>query len=342
MPPRSDLYSSVEPFGRPRRSRAVAELLETFVPYVALNVVMVMAVRGGHPVVALALTGLAAGFLVRLFIIFHDCCHGSFFPSRHANRIVGYAAGLLTLTPFDKWQRSHAEHHATAGDLDRRGVGDVWTLTTREYRRRRRRSDSSTACSETHSSCSAWARRSCSCAATECVGPGASRRERFSVHFTNAGLVAALLVAHLDDRVADADVDTNAHAFCLPARSGCGCFTCNTNSKTRTGRVVEHGNRCGRRWREVPTTSCRRCCSGSRAASACITSTTSSPASRPTTCNRARTPSGVPGGAAIDDAPQPGLAAPASGGRNRSTHGQLGGGQRGWRQTSSRSNADES
>ena len=70
MPPRSDLYSSVEPFGRPRRSRAVAELVETFVPYVALNVLMAMAVRGGHPVVALALSGLAAGFLVRLLSSF--------------------------------------------------------------------------------------------------------------------------------------------------------------------------------------------------------------------------------------------------------------------------------
>ena len=122
----------VEPFGRPRRSRAVAELLETVIPYAVLNVVMVMAVRRGHPVVALALSVLAAAFLVRLFIIFHDCCHGSFFPSRRANRIVGYITGVFILTPFDQWQRSHSEHHATAGDLDRRGVGDVWTLTTTE------------------------------------------------------------------------------------------------------------------------------------------------------------------------------------------------------------------
>ena len=122
MAPRSDLHIPWLSPWRPRRSRAVAELLETFVPYVALNVVMVMAVRRGHLVVALSLSVLAAAFLVRLFIIFHDCCHGSFFPSRRANRIVGYIAGLLTLTPFDQWQQSHAEHHATAGDLDRRGV----------------------------------------------------------------------------------------------------------------------------------------------------------------------------------------------------------------------------
>jgi omega-6 fatty acid desaturase (delta-12 desaturase) len=69
----------------------MAELLETFVPYLGLNVVM--AVRRGHPMLGLALSGLAAPFLVRVFIIFHDCCHGSFFPSRRANRIVGTPQG---------------------------------------------------------------------------------------------------------------------------------------------------------------------------------------------------------------------------------------------------------
>jgi len=174
----------------------VAELLETFLPYLVLSVVMVMAARRGHPWVTLALAAPAAAFLVRIFIIFHDCCHGSFFSSRRANRLLGYVAGVLTLTPFDKWQRSHAEHHATVGDLDRRGVGDVWMLTLAEYR--------------------------ASPLATRLfyrvfrnpfvmfgIGPavlfvlgnrvsrrGAARRERFSVHFTNAALVAALLVAY--------------------------------------------------------------------------------------------------------------------------------------------------
>ncbi len=197
MPPRSDLYSSVEPFGRPRRSRAVAELLETFVPYVVLNVVMVMAVRGGHPVVALALSGLAAGFLVRLFVIFHDCCHGSFFPSRRANRIVGYATGFLTLTPFDKWQRSHAEHHATAGDLDRRGAGDVWTLTTNEYRAAPMPTRLFYRVFRNPFVMFGVGPAVLFVCGNRVCGRGASRRERFSVHFTNAALVAALLVAHL-------------------------------------------------------------------------------------------------------------------------------------------------
>lgn len=90
-----------------------------------------------------------AVFLVRTVIIFHDCCHGSFFPSRLANRVVGYVTGLLTLTPFEKWQRSHAEHHATAGDLERRGAGNVWTLTVSECLAALCGRGSSTACSTT-------------------------------------------------------------------------------------------------------------------------------------------------------------------------------------------------
>jgi len=76
----------------------------------------------------------AAALLVRIFIFFHDCCHNSFFASHRANTVLGYIAGILTFTPFDDWRRTHGVHHASAGDLDRRGVGDVWTLTVNEYR----------------------------------------------------------------------------------------------------------------------------------------------------------------------------------------------------------------
>ena len=80
-----------------------------------------------------ALAVLAGGFLVRIFIIFHDCGHGSFFKSRKANDIVGSIAGVLCLTPYYHWRWEHAIHHSSAGDLDRRGTGDVWTLTVQEY-----------------------------------------------------------------------------------------------------------------------------------------------------------------------------------------------------------------
>jgi omega-6 fatty acid desaturase (delta-12 desaturase) len=76
---------------------------------------------------------LAAAFMVRVFIIFHDCGHGSFFKSQRANHILGTITGFLTFTPYFHWRWEHALHHATSGDLDRRGTGDVWTLTVQEY-----------------------------------------------------------------------------------------------------------------------------------------------------------------------------------------------------------------
>jgi len=85
------------------------------------------------PWITLALAVPAAGFLVRIFIIFHDCSHGSFFRSRRANAFWGFVTGMLVLTPFEQWRHEHAMHHATSGDLDRRGQGDIWTLTVREY-----------------------------------------------------------------------------------------------------------------------------------------------------------------------------------------------------------------
>ena len=84
-------------------------------------------------VLTLALTFVAGMFAFRTFIIFHDCGHGSFFKSKRANDIVGIFTGIITFTPYYAWRHSHAIHHASSGDLDRRGVGDVWTLTRKEY-----------------------------------------------------------------------------------------------------------------------------------------------------------------------------------------------------------------
>jgi omega-6 fatty acid desaturase (delta-12 desaturase) len=82
----------------------------------------------------LALTIPAAGFLIRLFIIFHDCGHGSFYPSKKANDVLGYLIGVLAFTPYHRWHHAHYIHHKTAGNLDKRGAGDVWTLTVTEYK----------------------------------------------------------------------------------------------------------------------------------------------------------------------------------------------------------------
>lgn len=95
---------------------------------------MLYAMEHGVPYgVTLGLAVVAGGLLVRVFIIFHDCCHGSFFENQQANTIVGYVAGVLTFSPFEEWRHTHNRHHATAGDLDRRGTGDIWTMTKREY-----------------------------------------------------------------------------------------------------------------------------------------------------------------------------------------------------------------
>jgi omega-6 fatty acid desaturase (delta-12 desaturase) len=96
------------------------------------------ALLGVSTPLAIALVVPVTGFLVRTFIVFHDCTHGSFLPSRRANRWLGVFCGVLVYTPFHSWRHEHAVHHATAGDLDHRGMGDVDTLTVAEYLARSR------------------------------------------------------------------------------------------------------------------------------------------------------------------------------------------------------------
>ncbi|MFL5892767.1 MAG: fatty acid desaturase [Solirubrobacterales bacterium] len=120
-------------YARPHLGRGVLDLATSVVPYLALSVLMYFALDVSY-FLTLALAIPAAGFLVRTYIVFHDCGHGSFMRSRRANRWIGTICGLLVFTPFESWRHEHAVHHATAGDLDRRGVGDVKTLTVEEYR----------------------------------------------------------------------------------------------------------------------------------------------------------------------------------------------------------------
>ncbi len=110
-------------------------LLTSVVPYMALSVLMYVALSVSW-VLTVALAVPAAGFLVRTYIIFHDCTHGSFLPSRRANRWLGTVLGLLVFADFQSWKHNHAMHHASAGDLDRRGAGDLPTLTVAEYQAR--------------------------------------------------------------------------------------------------------------------------------------------------------------------------------------------------------------
>ncbi|MCJ2049802.1 fatty acid desaturase [Methylobacterium sp. J-070] len=112
---------------------ALFQLANTGLPYLALCAAMIVGATTGYGWVVPPLSVLAGGLLVRLFIIQHDCGHGSFLPSHALNDGVGRALSLLTLTPYDSWKRAHALHHASAGDLSRRGIGDITTLTVREY-----------------------------------------------------------------------------------------------------------------------------------------------------------------------------------------------------------------
>ena len=119
-------------YQEPSLPRAVWQLVNTLGPFALLWVLMYRSLAWSYWI-TLPLAVLAGLFLVRIFIIFHDCGHGSFFKSRLANDVVGFITGVLTLTPYYHWRWEHSIHHASSGGLDRRGTGDVWTMTVEEY-----------------------------------------------------------------------------------------------------------------------------------------------------------------------------------------------------------------
>jgi omega-6 fatty acid desaturase (delta-12 desaturase) len=122
---------SLDGYREPNFRRSIFEIVITAAPFLLLWFFIWAAVDAGYWY-GLLLAIPAAGFLVRLFMIQHDCGHGSFFRHRAANNWVGRVIGVLTLTPYDFWRRAHALHHASSGNLDRRGIGDIDTLTVRE------------------------------------------------------------------------------------------------------------------------------------------------------------------------------------------------------------------
>jgi acyl-lipid omega-6 desaturase (Delta-12 desaturase) len=140
-------------YRQPNDARSFVEIAITIIPLVALWVAVWAATGAGYWL-SLLLAVPTAGFLVRLFMIQHDCSHGAFFRHRLANDWVGRVIGVLTLTPYDLWRRSHAVHHATLGNLDHRGMGDISTLTLREYMARSRWSGFPTVSTDIHLSCS--------------------------------------------------------------------------------------------------------------------------------------------------------------------------------------------
>ncbi|MBI9079247.1 MAG: fatty acid desaturase [Pseudodesulfovibrio sp.] len=129
------LRTSLKPFAKPDLGRAIWQIVDTFLPYFGLWGLLIYLLKNEASFfLILPLFILAALLLVRIFIILHDCAHGAFFASRRANVILGYVSGFLTFTPFTYWQRNHLVHHGTYANLDKRGVGDLWTVTVNEYR----------------------------------------------------------------------------------------------------------------------------------------------------------------------------------------------------------------
>jgi len=127
--------AALAPYAKAHWGRGLLGIATSLLPYLGLSVLMYIMVNVSV-VLVLALSIPAAGFLARTFIMFHDCTHGSLLPSRRANRWVGAVLGVFVLVPFRRWRHDHAVHHASSGDLQRRGVGDIPMLTVAEYQRR--------------------------------------------------------------------------------------------------------------------------------------------------------------------------------------------------------------
>ena len=121
-------------YQQPSLRLALGQVVPTLAVYLSLMVVMILMVRAGYSYgIILALAAVAGAFLARILGFFHDACHRSFFRASWANTLLGYLCGILAFTPYHAWRARHLKHHASVGDLDRRGVGDIWTMTAEEY-----------------------------------------------------------------------------------------------------------------------------------------------------------------------------------------------------------------
>ena len=130
--PNKEWIRIIGKYNKPHRLKSIWQIINSLGPYLLFWYLMYLSLDISYWL-TLGLAFPAAGFMVRMFIIFHDCGHGSFFKSKRANKIVGTILGSLVFTPYDRWHLDHAIHHSTVGNLDKRGNGDVWTLTVEEY-----------------------------------------------------------------------------------------------------------------------------------------------------------------------------------------------------------------
>ena len=126
------LRKQVAPYEKSNLKDSIWQLMNTLIPFILLWILAYKSLEISY-LLTLGLAVIASGFLVRVFIIFHDCCHYSFFKNRLANKILGTIMGILTIFPYSRWQYEHTVHHATSSNLDKRGTGDIWMLTVDEY-----------------------------------------------------------------------------------------------------------------------------------------------------------------------------------------------------------------
>ena len=126
------LHKDVAPFAKSDQKKSIMQIINTVPPFLILWFLAYQSLSVSIWL-TLGVAVIAAGFVIRTFIIFHDCTHGSFFKNKKANDIVGTITGVLTLFAYEKWKREHSIHHATSSNLDKRGVGDIWVMTVEEY-----------------------------------------------------------------------------------------------------------------------------------------------------------------------------------------------------------------
>lgn len=127
-----ELRKTILPYEKSNMKGSLWQIVNTFVPFFLLWYLAYQSLSVSY-FLTFGLTVIAAGFVIRIFIIFHDCCHQSFFNNKNANEVLGTISGIITLFPFRQWRHSHNVHHATSGNLNKRGVGDIWVMTVKEY-----------------------------------------------------------------------------------------------------------------------------------------------------------------------------------------------------------------
>jgi omega-6 fatty acid desaturase (delta-12 desaturase) len=184
----------VAKYQNPSLERSLWQVANTLIPYFVLLTLMYVSLSYSYWI-TLALALPAGGLLTRTFIIFHDCGHGSFFKSQRANNFLGMICGILVYTPYYQWRFEHAVHHATSGDLDRRGVGDIFTLTVDEYLKLPRWRQFKYRLYRSPIVMLGLGPWFTFLISQRFVNPISKKRERFSVYFSNLFIVALLVIA---------------------------------------------------------------------------------------------------------------------------------------------------